>query len=96
MNKYKLLDQLSIPNKILLGSTLCTLYFLLVRAINHYKIYNIMIGFIGELVTIPFVLLTATLFIYTIWAVVTKKIQLQIKIAIAFLLQVLCIYLITR
>jgi hypothetical protein len=91
MNKYKLLQQLSLSSQILLGSFVCLIYFITVAIINFYKFNYIIIGVIGELISIPFILLTVTLLLYSIWALTTKKMQPNLKIVVALLIQISCI-----
>ncbi len=91
MNKYELVKKLRMDTQILLGSIICTIYFGLVFLINYFKIDLIMVGVLGELITIPIILLTVTLLIYTVYLLVTKKNKLSLKLFVALVLQVLCV-----
>lgn len=81
--------------QILIGSVLTCFYFGLDYLLNHKKIETFLSGTFGNMISIPFVFLTVTLFLLSIYLLATKKIVRKSLIYLAILMNFLNIIYIT-
>ncbi len=94
MNTKNFIAKLQTNTQILLGSIVCFLYFITLHLLYNYNIDFPLIRFFGELITIPFVLLTASLLVYTIYLLSTKKQNINLKLGTAIIFLIAALFLI--